>query len=121
VRIRIIAAAVITLILFSLTAFVGCAGKAKVCAVSPIDIEEVKSDSRDLDEDLAGLRERLKRAQDDLAGWQSRLAKRRTEVPELEAELARVKKMSGVTEEMVVDVEPKTQQAQDIQLMPRSE
>ena len=120
-RIRFLIAAVTTLILFSLTAFLGCGGNVQVCSVSPIDIEEARADSRDLDQDLDIVRQRLKNAQDDLAAWQTRLAKRRAEVPELEAELVRLKKMSGVTEEMVAPVEPKPQRAQEIQLMPRGE
>lgn len=119
--IRLTVIACLLVVLLTLAGFLGCAGKPKVCAVSPIDIEEVKSDTRDLDQELTVVQERLKKAQDDLATWQARLAERKAEIPVLEAELARAKKASGVTEEMVVDIEPKPQQAQDIQIMPRSD
>lgn len=121
-QIRVIIVASITLIVFSLAAFLGCGRRPVVCNILlPIDIEEVKSDTRDLEQELTVVRERLEKAQDDLAAWEARMALRKSELPLLEAELARAKKASGVTEEMVVDIQPKPQQAQEIKLMPRGE
>ncbi|MDH3217029.1 MAG: hypothetical protein OEN01_12200 [Candidatus Krumholzibacteria bacterium] len=120
-RIGFFIAITCSLMLVSLAAIIGCSSKAKVCTVSPIDIEEVKSDSRDIDQELAVVRERLGKAQEDLAAWQERLAQRKAEVPLLEAELERAKIMSGVTEKMEIDVQPKPQQAREIKLMPRGE
>jgi septal ring factor EnvC (AmiA/AmiB activator) len=121
VRISTIVAAAILLLLVALNVFVGCASKQVVCTVSPIDIEETKSDSRDLDKELGVVRERLKKAQDDLAGWQKRLADRRAELPQLEAELERQKKMSGVTYKIDIDVQPRATEPDDIEIVPRSE
>jgi hypothetical protein len=87
--------------------------------VSPIDIEETKANSRDLDTDVAAIHERLKMTQDNLTEWQTKLARRRAELPELEAELARLKTASGVTEEMVAKVEPKPRTEEEIELTPR--
>ena len=110
-----------TFAISALTIFVGCASKVQQCTVSPVDIEELRSDSRDLDKDLAAVNERLKRAEDDLAAWKARLAERRREVPELQAELARLKKASGITEEMVAEIEPEIKEPDDeLEITPRT-
>jgi len=108
-----------TLIALSLAAAVGCSREPEMCSVSPIDIEETQSDSRDLDTDLSSVQERLKAAQDDLARWQTRLADRRAEVPRLKEELRTLKKASGVTEDMVTEVEPKPSE-DDFEIIPRA-
>ncbi len=105
-QLRIAIVVILTLAVSPLAVFVGCASKVQQCTASPVDIEELRSDSRDLGKDLTAVNERLKRAEDDLAAWKARLAERRREVPELQAELARVKKASGVTEEMAAGIEP---------------
>ncbi|MFQ5512084.1 MAG: hypothetical protein ACE5EO_09570 [Candidatus Krumholzibacteriia bacterium] len=79
----------------ALVAFLGCSSAPRVCNISPIAIEEMKSDSRDLDVILAQAREKLAKAQADLAGWEERLAERQAEPPVLIAELERLKKASG--------------------------
>jgi chromosome segregation ATPase len=84
----------------------------KPCTVSPIEIEELKSDIRDVDDQLASAKETLARVQADLAAWEERLAARRSEIPQLEAELARLKKASGVTVTLE-DEEPTDQSAAD--------
>jgi septal ring factor EnvC (AmiA/AmiB activator) len=119
VRLRFTIAVLLALNLIALAVFAACGGKSQTCTVSPIDIEELKSDSRGLNEDLDAVRARLKNAQDDLAAWQSRMAKRRAELPELRAELVRLKRMSGVTEEMVAEVETRPRQPEEIELTPR--
>jgi DNA repair exonuclease SbcCD ATPase subunit len=107
VRIRVVLAAALGVALAGLNSFIGCATAPTVCGVSPIDIEEVKSDSRDRQEELAEFQQRLTVAQEDLARWEARLAEREAEKPELRAELERLKKMSGVTEKIDIDVKPK--------------
>ena len=120
VRIRFFITTTLMLLWVSLSVFGGCSHGAKYCSTSPVDIEETLSDSRDLDKDLAKVRDRLATAQGDLARWKTRLADRRTELPQLEDELATLKKKSGVTEEMVADVKPKKpeEEKDEIQLMP---
>jgi hypothetical protein len=119
VRVRFTIVVLLTLNLAALVVFVGCGGRAQMCSVSPIDIEELRSDSRDLTKDLEAVQARLGNAQDDLAAWQLRLANRRAELPELRAELARLKRASGVTEEMVAEVETRPREADEIDLIPR--
>lgn len=74
-----------------------CSSAPVVCKVTPIDIEEMKADSRDLDIQLADAQDRLRRAKADLARWQTRIDTTRTKPPLLRAELEKVKKASGVT------------------------
>lgn len=121
-RIRIVIAAALGIALAGLNTFVGCASAPTVCPVSPIDIEEVKADTRDLEVELADVQGRLKVAQDDLARWESRAADRRAEVPNLRAELTRLKKQSGVTEKIDIDIKPKQQrELQDpLEIVPRN-
>lgn len=96
----------------ALGAFPSCSSKPMtVCTVTPIDIEELKADGRDLDIDLAAVRERLAVAEADLAGWKQRVAETRQKPPELLLELVRLKKMSGRTEKVENTPEPKAQQA----------
>jgi septal ring factor EnvC (AmiA/AmiB activator) len=113
VRIRIFIAAALGVVLAASNTFVGCATAPMQCGVSPVDIEEVKSDTRDLEKELAEVQGRLKVAQDDLARWQARLADRKQERPRLQAELERLKKHSGVTEKIDIDVKPR-QQTEDV-------
>ena len=118
-RLRYTIAVLLALNLIALAVFAACGGKAQMCTVSPIDIEELKSDSKDLDEDLDAVQARLRNGQDDLSAWQLRLANRQAELPELKAELARLKKASGVTEEMVAEVETRPREPEEIELVPR--
>jgi outer membrane murein-binding lipoprotein Lpp len=119
VRLRFTIAVVLALNLIALAVFAGCGGKSQMCTVSPVDIEELRSDSRDLNEDLEAVQARLRNAQNDLAAWQLRQANRRAELPELRDELARLKKASGVTEEMVAEVETRPREPEEIELVPR--
>ncbi len=82
--------------LCSLVAILGCAAP-KVCTVTPIDIEELKSDIRDLDAQLAKANERLATVEAELADWEAQRDNKSTQVPVLQAELERLKKASGVT------------------------
>ncbi|MFQ5472575.1 MAG: hypothetical protein ACE5FA_06810 [Dehalococcoidia bacterium] len=83
-----------------LVAILGCASVPKVCTVSPIEIEELKSDSRDLDAELAKLRVQQEKAEAELARWQKRLADRQAQPPVLRVELERLKKASGRVEKV---------------------
>ena len=104
----------------TLGSVLGCSREPEMCSVTPIDIEETLSDSRDLQGDLTKAKERLGAAQADLARWQTRLADRQAEVPALQAELARLKKASGVTEDITADVQPEPVSDDDLDIIPRS-
>lgn len=81
-------------------AFMGCSKTFKQCAVSPIDIEEVHADTRDLDAELAGLMAQQNAVETELADWESQVAERRAQIPDLRANLDNLKKSSGVTEKI---------------------
>ena len=76
----------------------GCGSPRTVCTVTPIDIEETKSDIKDLHADLELARQRLARVQGELAAWQKRYDESKDKPMELRAELERLKKASGRTE-----------------------
>jgi len=78
----------------------GCA-TPKPCTVSPVDIEEIKSDIRDLNAEIGRRQEILTKLTTEVAGLEARLTERRGLVPGLEAELERVKKASGVSNKPV--------------------
>jgi len=96
VRHNIFQRVVLFVALCSLVAILGCAAP-KPCTVTPIDIEELKSDIRDLDAQLERAKARLAEVQAELASWEARRADKRAQIPVLEAELERLKKASGVT------------------------
>ena len=111
-RYQIVQHVVLFLALCAVAGFLGCSAM-KPCTVSPIEIEELKSDIRDVDVQLASAKETLARVQADLAGWETRLAERRAEIPQLDAELVRLKKASGITVTLEED-EPADQSASDL-------
>ena len=74
-----------------------CSKEATVCTVSPIHIEELKSDIRDLDVELADTQKRLAEERAVLADRQATVDGLRAQVPGLELELERAKKASGKT------------------------
>lgn len=82
--------------LCSVVAIMGCTASVP-CTVTPVDIEEFRSDIRDIDGELAQAKERLAEVEAELADWEAQRADRMAQVPLLEAELERVKKASGVT------------------------
>ena len=96
VRHNIFQRVVLFVALCSLVAIMGCAASVP-CTVTPVDIEEFKSDTRDVDGELAKAQARLADVEAELADWEAQLAARMAEVPLLEAELERAKKASGVT------------------------
>lgn len=99
VRYRILRRIVLVVTLCSLAAFMGCAAP-KPCVVTPVEIEETKSDIRDLDSQIAQGKERLAEVQAELAKWEGQRDEKLAEIPQLLAELERVKKASGVTERL---------------------
>jgi len=104
VRHNIFQRVVLFVALCSLVAFLGCASP-KPCTVTPIEIEELKSDIRDIDAQLARAKSRLAEVQAELADWEARRAEKRALIPQLEAELEQLKKASGVTVKPEEDAE----------------
>ena len=102
-RHRIFLGAVLSATLISLVAFLGCAAP-KPCTVTPVEIEETKSDIRDLDGQIAEKQELLAKVQKTLAKWEGQREEKQAEVPLLLAELDRVRKASGVT--AIIEEEP---------------
>ena len=58
------------------------------------------ADTRDLDTELAGLKQQQAAVETELADWESQVAERREKIPEMRAELDSLKKASGVTEKI---------------------
>jgi septal ring factor EnvC (AmiA/AmiB activator) len=96
VRYRIIQRVVFFVVMCSLAWYLGCA-TPKPCTVSPVDIEEIKSDIRDLNTEIAKRNDVRTKLDDEVTGLEARLTERQALVPNLQAELERVKKESGVT------------------------
>jgi septal ring factor EnvC (AmiA/AmiB activator) len=96
VRHNIFQRVVLFVALCSLVAIMGCAASVP-CTVTPVDIEEFKSDIRDVDADLAKAQARLAEVEAELADWEAQRAERMAEISLREAELERLKKASGVT------------------------
>lgn len=99
-RYRIIQRVVLFAVLCSLAWYLGCA-TPKPCTVSPVDIEEIKSDMRDLDAEIGRRKEVLAKLSNEVAGLETRFAERQAIVPTLQAELERVRKASGVSDRPV--------------------
>ncbi len=102
-RHRIFLGVVLSAMLISLVAFLGCTAP-KPCTVTPVEIEEVKSDIRDLDGQMAEKQELLAKVKKTLAKWEGQRKEKQAEVPLLMAELDRAGKASGVT--IVIEEEP---------------
>lgn len=76
---------------------VSCAKAPTVCTTSPVAIEEMKSDIRDLEAQMAAASERLREEQARLADRQAEADSLRSQIPALVQELERAKKASGKT------------------------
>ena len=100
----------------------GCSAKTQVCTITPIDIEELKADNRDLDAEIATVSERLAQVQAELASKQATRDERAAVPPQLRLELRRAKQASGVTEEIIEETTKEPDQAQgiDIQIKPKN-
>lgn len=73
---------------------VGCS-KVETCAVSPIEIEELREDISIIDKDLAGVNERAQQLADDLAAKQADLDSKKDKPAELRRRLELLKRGSG--------------------------
>ena len=114
-RHRIFLGAVLSVILISLAVFLGCA-TSMPCTWIPVQIEEIKSDIRDLDGQIAEKQELLAKVQAELAKWEGQREEKQAEVPHLIAELDRAQKASGVT--VTIEEEP-AEPAADFEVEPR--
>lgn len=83
--------------LCGLAAYLGCAAP-KPCTVSPVQIEEIASDIRDLDVSLKDRKGVLAKLEAEIAELETSIAARNEEVPVKQTELQRLKKASGRTE-----------------------
>ena len=91
--------------LCSASGYMGCAAP-KPCTITPVDIEEIKSDIRDLDAKITEDRTTLARLRGDVRVVQAQIAEKRAEIPFLEAELDSVKKASGMTVTPPLEIQP---------------
>jgi len=105
VRYRFIRRVVLIVAVFSVAVYLGCA-TPKPCTVTPVDIEEIRSDIRDLDTKLTESKAILAKLQDGVAIVQAQLEEKRTEVPVLQAEFDRLKKASGVSVTPPAEMQP---------------
>jgi hypothetical protein len=99
------------IVLCGLVAVVACV-PPKVCNISPIEIEEFKSDTRDLDVELARVQDILVQREAELATVEDKVAARKAEIPGLHEELRRAKRASGVTQKPAEELGQATEQAQ---------
>jgi hypothetical protein len=96
-RVRLIYFAIFFCV-FGLAAIsIGC-GAVTQCGISPIEIEELAADSRDLDIDLAAVLKRMAQVEDELAAWQSRYDEKKDQPALLTEKLRKLKQASGRTE-----------------------
>ena len=72
----------------------GCA-KIESCAVSPVEIEELREDISVIDKDLAGVHERAQALSEELAAKQADLNSKKDKPAELRAQLDLLKRGSG--------------------------
>ena len=109
-------------LLVGLAAFIGCSTKTQVCTITPINIEELKADNRDLDGEIAKVSERLAQVQAEFAAKQATRDERAAVPPQLKLELRRLKQASGVTEEIIEEPteEPDQAQSDEIQVRPKN-
>lgn len=92
---KLVLRAILTCAAVILVSIFSCSKVPMVCTVSPIDIEEFKSDIRDLDAQLADTQERLAQEEARLAKKQAKLSELEVQPVLLTQELYRLKKMSG--------------------------
>jgi septal ring factor EnvC (AmiA/AmiB activator) len=97
VRYRTVQRVVLFVMLCGLAAYLGCAAP-KPCVVSPVQIEEIASDIRDLDVSLAERKGVLANLRAEIAELEASIAEKSEQVPVMRAELQRLRKASGRTE-----------------------
>lgn len=96
VRYKFIRRALLIVVLCFVSGYMACAAP-KPCTISPVEIEEIRSDIRDLDAKLAEDKASLAKLQGDVATVRGQLEERRAEIPILQAQLDSVKQASGVS------------------------
>jgi chromosome segregation ATPase len=69
----------------------------KPCTISPVEIEEIRSDIRDLDAKLAEDKASLAKLQEGVATVKAEIEQKRAEIPILQAQFDSVKQASGVS------------------------
>lgn len=89
---------VVLFVAVSVLALYGACVALKPCTVSPVEIEEIKSDIRDLDAKLAERKALLAKLEAEIVELQARIEERRLQYSAVDAELTKLKKASGVTE-----------------------
>lgn len=102
-RYRAVRRVVLFAMLAGLAVYLGCAAP-KPCTVTPVDIEEIKSDMRDLSTTLAERKGVLAKIEEELAALRVEIAEKQAQVPVMQAELEQLEKASGRTKV----VEPET-------------
>jgi septal ring factor EnvC (AmiA/AmiB activator) len=103
VRYRAVRRVVLFVVVCGLAAYLGCAAP-KPCTVTPVDIEEINSDIRDLSTVLAERKGVLSKVEADVAALKVEVEEKRSQIPALRVELERLEKASGRTERL----EPET-------------
>ncbi|MBP2681510.1 MAG: hypothetical protein H6Q78_1373 [Candidatus Krumholzibacteriota bacterium] len=85
-----------------LAVYLGCAVPMP-CSISPVSIEEIRSDIRDLDRDLADRKAALAKLEAEVAELDATLAGKLARIPLLQSELDSLTAASGRTEGTAVD------------------
>jgi chromosome segregation ATPase len=83
----------------------GCAAP-KPCTITPVEIEEIKSDIRDLDAKLAEDRAVLAKLQEGVRVVRAQIEEKRAEIPILQAQFDSVKTASGVSVKPPSEMQP---------------
>ena len=99
---KFIQRAMLTVLLCSLAGYWACAAQ-KPCTISPVEIEEIKSDIRDVGRELAEKQKQLAKLEAEVADLQARIEERREQLTLVQEEFDRAKKASGVTEGTVTE------------------
>jgi len=94
---KFIQKAMLIVLLCSLAGYWACAAQ-KPCTISPVEIEEIKSDIRDVERELAERQKQLAKLEAEVVDLQARVEERREQLALVRGELDRAKKASGVTE-----------------------
>ena len=102
---KIIQPVVLLVVLCSLAVYGACAVQ-RPCTISPVEIEEIRSDIRDIDLKLAERKELLAKLEVELVDLQARIEERRGQLSLVQDELTRLKKASGVVEKTAAENAP---------------
>lgn len=97
---------VVLFVLVCVLAIYGACAAQRPCMISPVEIEEIKSDIRDLDQKLAERKELLVKLEAEITEMQARIEDRRGKLSLVQTELARLKKASGMTEKSAEETAP---------------